>query len=149
MTGIALERVHVIANGRRSFLLEPLLLGGNNFLGKRLERLVIQALRRIVHDLLFDLLGHSPHHHLRLHHPLFDPGAHQLNRLVHIRRKFSQPDDPVLIVLHGFENQRIGQLVFGLNAAAMIERHQMPVERVGFDSLRNFFAKQLIVQPFG
>src|SRR5688500_19101819 len=60
---------------------------------------------------------------LRQHQSSGDSGAHQSDGLVHVNRKSLKTRYPVLVVFNRFETQGVCQLVFRLNAAALIQRH--------------------------
>ena len=106
---------------------QPLAVCVRNRRCEILERLVKRALFGRRHDLVVNLPWDTLHDDFRLHDPFANALAHQRNCLVQIDRKRPQPRDPVLVVLHRLEAERVGQFVSGLNAFALIERREIPV----------------------
>ena len=101
---------------------------------------------RVGHDLLVDLAGNALHDDLREHHALAHAFAHQSYRLVQVGWESAKARQPVLVVLERFEAQRVGEFVGGLNAAALIERCQVPVILMAFDCDLVIFPEKVVVQ---
>ena len=72
--------------------------------------------------------------------------AHQRDVLVHHRGKRAQPRDPIFVILDRFKAEPIAQLVESLQAAALVDRHQVGAEFGSLDLGLEIFFEQVVVE---
>jgi hypothetical protein len=100
---------------------------------------------RILDDLFINLRRDVLDDHFRQQHPRARALAHQRHRLLHQRREGAQAGDPVFIILDRLKAQQFGQLIGGLNAATLVERHEIHAILVLRDINLIFLLKQVVV----
>ncbi len=64
-------------------------------------------------------------------------------------REAVEARDPVFVILEGLEAQRIAELVRRLDAAALVQRNEMPVELVALDATLVLLLEQVVVELVG
>jgi len=126
-------RENSIANRRLRFRGEPLPLRRAESGGEFLQRPKKRALLGRGSDLPRDLRRDALHRDLGLDDAAAHAFAHQRDGLVHVCAEGAQPRDPILVILHRLETERIAQLIFRLNATALIQRNEVTAKRKPFD----------------
>ncbi|MCI4323422.1 MAG: hypothetical protein L3K03_05305 [Thermoplasmata archaeon] len=86
------------------------------------------------------------HGDLWLDDPAAHAFAHKGDGLLHVTAEGPQPRDPILVILYRLETERIAQLIFRLNTAALIQWNKIPAKTKSFDVFLGVETEHVVVE---